>query len=211
MFIGSDMRGGSTTQSPINNVDFQRELRAFIKENARKKGEKVLTIADIRVWVCERLQLAENDWYSEDTVLRWVHKIGFKVHTMRKSIYVDGHEREDVIREREEFIRTHDELRKRSWQADDETLEEKPTAEAELLFISEDEKCFHSYDLQKRWDTLHILPSIRPKNYWLPTYKLTNRPTDGPKEKCPFLHPLHLLFLLALQSVILHYLIQNIV
>ena len=107
----------------------------------------MLTIADMRVWIGQRLELEEDDWFAESTILRWVHRLGFKVHTMNKSIYVDGHEREDVIRDRMDFISKYDEIRKKSFQVDEKTLEEKPNAHAKFIFVSQDEKIHHSNEL----------------------------------------------------------------
>ena len=69
---------------------------------------------------------------------------------MRKSIYVDGHERPDVIKEREDFIKAHDELHKQAVQFDPVTLEEIPNAEAKYVFVSMDEKGFQSNEVQTR-------------------------------------------------------------
>ena len=64
-----------------------------------------MTIGDVTKWVTGRLKLNEEDKFSESTVQRWVHKIGFKVHTMKKSIYIDGHERSDVVLSRHAYIK----------------------------------------------------------------------------------------------------------
>jgi ribosomal protein S18 acetylase RimI-like enzyme len=41
---------------------------------------------------------------SESTALRWLKKLGFKLCRVQKGIYVDGHERDDVIKARKEMI-----------------------------------------------------------------------------------------------------------
>ena len=41
---------------------------------------------------------------SESTAVRWLKKLGFKLRRVQKGVYVDGHEREDVIKAREEMI-----------------------------------------------------------------------------------------------------------
>ena len=104
----------------------------------------------MRIWVCERLQLEEEDWFSERTILRWVHRIGFKIHTMGKSIYVDGHEREDVVQSRQQFLQDYEDLYKLCWQLDDENLQEKLNPDAKFMLVSQDEKVFHSNDVQTR-------------------------------------------------------------
>jgi hypothetical protein len=41
---------------------------------------------------------------SESTAVRWLKKLGFKLRRVQKGVYVHGHEREDVIKAREEMI-----------------------------------------------------------------------------------------------------------
>jgi hypothetical protein len=41
---------------------------------------------------------------SETTAVNWLKKIGFKLRKVKKGVYVDGHEREDVVKVCHEFI-----------------------------------------------------------------------------------------------------------
>lgn len=41
---------------------------------------------------------------SERCVLCWLHKLGYKMTEVQKGIYVDGHEREDVVDYRWKFL-----------------------------------------------------------------------------------------------------------
>ena len=34
---------------------------------------------------------------SISTACRWLHKLGFKPSSSRKGVYIDGHERDDVV------------------------------------------------------------------------------------------------------------------
>ena len=40
-----------------------------------------------------------------ETARKWLHKMGFEVLTPRKGIFIDRHEREDVVQYRKVFIR----------------------------------------------------------------------------------------------------------
>ena len=42
---------------------------------------------------------------SVETARKWLHELGFEVLTAKKGIFIDGHERDDVIACRNEFIR----------------------------------------------------------------------------------------------------------
>jgi len=41
---------------------------------------------------------------SERCARRWLHKLGYAVTEVRKGIYVDGHERPDVVEYRRKFL-----------------------------------------------------------------------------------------------------------
>ena len=45
------------------------------------------------------------------TAIRWLHHLGFKSKNHKKGVYINGHEREDVVKHREEFLKTMDQLR----------------------------------------------------------------------------------------------------
>lgn len=40
----------------------------------------------------------------ESTAVRWLKKLGFKLLRVQQGVYVDGHERDDVIESRNKFI-----------------------------------------------------------------------------------------------------------
>ena len=42
---------------------------------------------------------------SERCARRWLHKLGYAVTDVKKGVYVDGHEREDVVEYRKQFLK----------------------------------------------------------------------------------------------------------
>ncbi|KAG0130835.1 hypothetical protein HOY82DRAFT_608717 [Tuber indicum] len=83
---------------------------------------------------------------------RWLSKLGFKWKEVRKGVYKDGHEREDVIQYRKEvFILFLKDLSSHLmlW---DEDLNPKPTkelvtgAEQPVIIVTQDECTFNSND-----------------------------------------------------------------
>jgi hypothetical protein len=59
--------------------------------------------------------LSDNDRepFTEDTARRWLHKLGYSVHSYRKGLYKDGHDDPDAIAHRKWFLREmlkHDRL-----------------------------------------------------------------------------------------------------
>jgi hypothetical protein len=45
-----------------------------------------------------------EDTISETTAVRWLKKLGFKLSRVQKGVYVDGHERADVVEARKKLI-----------------------------------------------------------------------------------------------------------
>lgn len=41
---------------------------------------------------------------SESTARRWLTKLGYELKEVKKGIYIDGHEREDVVTYRNKFL-----------------------------------------------------------------------------------------------------------
>lgn len=92
-----------------------------IRENSRRKGKANLTAEDMARWVTLTLvpglrkRIVEGDCdtfesvdevpkltYSASTVRRWMKRRGFRFSHTKKGTYVDGHEREDVVKYRQE-------------------------------------------------------------------------------------------------------------
>ncbi|KAF4731125.1 hypothetical protein FOZ63_016171, partial [Perkinsus olseni] len=132
--------------------DFRDRLKSFIRENSLGgSGKPNLTIKRVAGWVNEDLGLTNEDGYSERTVGDWMHYLGFDIVLVKKTLYVDGHEREDVVADRERFGKQLDDLRPKLLTIDDETLEVQANPEAKFILISQDEKIHHSNDVQRRY------------------------------------------------------------
>ena len=43
-------------------------------------------------------------YISVETARKWLHEMGFEVLAADKGMFFDGHEREDVVKEREKFL-----------------------------------------------------------------------------------------------------------
>jgi hypothetical protein len=56
----------------------------------------------VNMFLLPSLQL--EDSISEATAVRWLSKLGFKLSRVQKGVYVDGHERPDVVEARRVFI-----------------------------------------------------------------------------------------------------------
>ena len=93
------------------NEELNKNATEYVRENAAVKGRPNLTTVDFCKWVNESL-LPNNTLepgfprkIGLETARLWLHHLGFEVLTVRKGIFIDGHERPDVIESRKLFLR----------------------------------------------------------------------------------------------------------
>ena len=90
-------------QCLLNNENLCLEAAMCVREHGNKKGETNLNAKLFSQWVNSNLlpssDLAPNlPWtISVRTAIRWLHHLGFHPQSHKKGVYVDGHEREDVV------------------------------------------------------------------------------------------------------------------
>lgn len=106
---------------------------------------------------------------SLKTAQRWLKEHYRYGHTA-KGLYVDGHEREDVVKYRESFVKRMDEYSRRMVTFDASSGEVKATApvlannERELILITHDESTFYENDRKRRrWVPLDEPSVPQPK------------------------------------------------
>ncbi|KAF8424326.1 hypothetical protein EV426DRAFT_716937 [Tirmania nivea] len=92
---------------------------------------------------------------SERTARNWLNKLGFEFKNVRKGVYIDGHEREDVVRYRQEvFLPAIEQLFHsglREWVEDSSIiLKEIPAGEKEKILVTHDESTFNANDGKRR-------------------------------------------------------------
>ena len=84
----------------------------WVRENAFAKGKPNMTAQSFCQWVNDDLLPSSNipshfPWrISLRTGIRWLHHLGFKPVSHRKGVYIDGHEREDVVKHRKKYLTT---------------------------------------------------------------------------------------------------------
>ncbi|KDN45007.1 hypothetical protein RSAG8_05180, partial [Rhizoctonia solani AG-8 WAC10335] len=85
---------------------------------------------------------------SESTALRWIWRLGYKPTPYSKGVYMDGHERSDVVEYRKKFLNEIKALEPFVQQYDDKTAEplplDLPPGVQEHVFITHDESCIHA-------------------------------------------------------------------
>jgi len=93
------------------NEELSKKATEYIRSNAAVKGRPNLTAADFCVWVNESLlpnSTLEPGFPCKiclETARKWLHHLGFEVLSAKKGIFIDGHERDDVVESRKLFLR----------------------------------------------------------------------------------------------------------
>ena len=88
-----------------------KKATEYVRLNASVKGTPNMTAINFCKWVNKSLlpnSTLEPGYplkISVVTAWRWLHELGFQVITTRMGIFIDGHERKDVIEQRNNFLR----------------------------------------------------------------------------------------------------------
>lgn len=94
-----------------SNEDLNKKATEYVRMNAAVKGKPNMTATDFCKWVNKSLL---PNWTLEagfprkvsvETARTWLHHLGFEVLKAKKGIFIDGHERPDVIEYCKEFLR----------------------------------------------------------------------------------------------------------
>src|SRR5258707_7549456 len=89
----------------LNNEDVAEEMRAQLMEKKNLKADDI-----VKIVVSTEMQ-AILAWkglrkmsISAKTALQWLANLGWTYGKLRNGMYVDGHEREDVVEYRQQFV-----------------------------------------------------------------------------------------------------------
>ena len=138
-------------RSLIDDEDVQRVLRVYI----RSSSSNALTCSSLAFWVKENLHteigLASHVMISEKTGQRWMKKLGLRYGRYRPGLYNDGHERPDVVRYREKFLKRFEDYEKLMIAYSGEFMEHAvmpslAPGQRPLVLVTHDESCFSSHD-----------------------------------------------------------------
>ena len=107
-----DTKQGRYQRSGIlwSSEDLNKKAYKFVRENTNVKGRPNLTKHSFCHWVNDELlpnEILEPGFprcVSVETARKWLHEMGFEVLSADKGMFFDGHEREDVVQERKEFL-----------------------------------------------------------------------------------------------------------
>lgn len=87
----------------LDNESILHDVRAYLAAQALGTITPRALCKQVNEVILPTLQI--HGTISESTAQRWLRfKLGYQCKEVRKGVYVDGHERPDVIKEREEFL-----------------------------------------------------------------------------------------------------------
>ncbi|KAF8417258.1 hypothetical protein EV426DRAFT_703179 [Tirmania nivea] len=150
-------------RAPIGQNLTRHNMSSTIREHIAAVGEK-LTSHGLAKAVNEYLKeeniiAGAEDWersmeISERTARIWLNKLGFRWKDVRKGVYVDGHERDDVVAYRQNiFLPQIDEIQSsgslRQWDEDGNIIPvylPLPLGEKEKILVTHDESTFNAND-----------------------------------------------------------------
>ena len=102
-------KGVKNPLSLIRDEHFKLKAREYVRANSCKRGEPNLTTDMFQKWVQEQFHYE----ICTETARLWLRFLGFSQKYHKKGVYFDGHERQDVVEYRKQFVQQLHELDRR--------------------------------------------------------------------------------------------------
>ena len=159
----------------FNDEDLRLEAAMWVRENAYKKGEGNATAQSFCECVNNCLLPSHNlppelpRHISVRTATRWLIRLGFRPTSHKKGAFVDGHERDDVVTYRRDFLQQLKQLKDAHRPpppcSDERAATPPATAETmkKLVLIYHDESIFNSSEGQSWMWAAEDMVVLRPK------------------------------------------------
>lgn len=94
-----------------DDVEARRRLTDFIRAGTDERGKPNLTVHDITDYINNDLlkeyvatRPGKFKEFSDSTTARWIKKLGFEYQEYKKAGFVDGHEKEENVKARKEYV-----------------------------------------------------------------------------------------------------------
>ena len=170
-----DDRGVYERLCVLSDENCRKITLEWVRCNAYKKGEPIMTASDFLLWINNTLlpQAQLPPGYPQQislaTAKRWLHSLGFHPTPDRKGLYIDGHERPDVVEYRRIFLKKLNILHSTHLPppvCDDGVVSKdlgSPNATKKLVLIFHDESIYHSNEDQGWQWTEKNKVTIKPK------------------------------------------------
>ena len=169
-------RGSYARYVVVKDEEYRDKALEWCRANSFVKGRPNMTASRFRVWVNETLLPIVVQYHpqvrqqiSVSTAARWLHTLGFHPSQSHKGVYIDGHERVDVVQYRKLYLRKLEILEATHAPpppCSDEPVRvrrEEDDEKKKLILIYHDESTFHSNDGQGWLWAEEGKQPIRPK------------------------------------------------
>lgn len=114
--ISTHQQGRYERRCVHHNEELNLKAATWVREHAFAKKEPNMIAHTFCSWVNNNLLVTSHlppnfpRSISLRTTIRWLHHLGFKPVSHKKGVYIDGHERDDVVCHRESLLQTLQEL-----------------------------------------------------------------------------------------------------
>jgi hypothetical protein len=159
-----EWRGGYRKgSSHLEDPDVSAAVRVWLENQSSKEMTPSTFCRALNTTILPELGIALKHPLSHRTARRWLLRMGYQRCVLRKGVYMDGHEREDVVKYRNEvFLPQMKELERRMTQYHGHDLECKEPlleeGEKRLIPLFHDETCFHASEFkQSVWYEIPII------------------------------------------------------
>ena len=168
---------GQAKWTAFEDEDIAREIKLRLTEKVKgpymKAGDVVDVIASPEIQAILRQKGICKPSITERTARRWLAGLGWRYGKMQSGMYIDGHEREDVVEYRQQFVVRWkvNERRFHRWDNDGNELP-RPTGfpipgaigRFRLILVTHDESVFYQNDERKTaWVHKFDKATPRPK------------------------------------------------
>lgn len=168
--LPTSLRGKHTKfKSLLNDEDVQEDIKLYLRQHPRKVSSLFLKTYLTHEYFPLKFGPNSNKSVSKETCRNWLIKLGFSCATHSKSVYVDGHERKDVVEYRTKFLDEMGELEQLLIKVDDENPEGRNIMpqltddQRPHIIVTHDECIFRAHDGKKAFWTEVSRPVIMPK------------------------------------------------
>jgi hypothetical protein len=169
-------RLGQAQWTVLHNEDIAREIKLKMVEISKKGFLRAEDVADLVASPKMQNTFSEKGIckpsISKKTATRWLQKLDWRYESSQNGMYIDGHEREDVVVYRREFVERWGTYEKRfhKWDNDGHELPRPngfPLPNGGpfwLVLITHDESMFYQNDHRKiAWTQKNSRPTPQPK------------------------------------------------
>ena len=151
-------RYGTYHSSILDDEDFRRDIQLHLTEITKKGYIRAQDIVDYVATpeVQGKLGMKARGIHVR-TARRWLHKLSWRYRQKKKGMYIDGHEREDVVEYRTGFVKRWREYEKHFViYGNDGKIDSTPTGfpvpqgvRFRLILVTHDESTFYENDRRK--------------------------------------------------------------